>query len=230
MWRCWLPFPANTVSPIISTGMEREMSRENPKRYPKLNKFCQFEGEIIESKSWKSLKGYIVRDVFLLLLLKLYWRKVKGGKRRGKKNYQMTNNGEITLTYPEVRHRLGITNQSFLSAKKQLVEAGFIDIEDPGNWYFGEATKFSISERWRDYGTSKFVFKTIESSPPSGGEKFKSKEKMRKVPPRVPAINRTRSIRIEPTDSNKIERVRNLIEVPRSIRIEPGKNQIRLIK
>ncbi len=34
-----------------------------------------------------------------------------------------------------------------------MEEKGFIDVAEPGDWYRNEPTKFSISQRWKKYGT-----------------------------------------------------------------------------
>ena len=66
----------------------------------------------------------------------------------------ITNQGKIVFTYQEAEE-LGIrSSRTFFKALRELVEErGFIDVEEGGSWYFSKATKFSISERWRKFGT-----------------------------------------------------------------------------
>ncbi len=75
--------------------------------------------------------------------------------KRGKERYRVTNNSEISFTYKEARLR-GLTDQKFHRALLELHGLGFIDIAHPGSGFRGDYTKFTISDRWRDFGTDKF--------------------------------------------------------------------------
>ena len=92
------------------------------------------------------------------------------GKKRGSyKDMVITNNGDIVFTYSEAKE-LGIkSSQTFHRVKKELIEEkGFIDIADAGNWYDKKPTKYSISERWRKYGTDEYRKEEIPRILPDG--------------------------------------------------------------
>jgi len=80
--------------------------------------------------------------------------------RKGKEKWLIENNGEIVFTYTEALNKYGITKPRFQRALDGLVEKGFIDITHHGGGVKGDFSTYAISERWRDYGTEKFVFKT----------------------------------------------------------------------
>jgi hypothetical protein len=66
------------------------------------------------------------------------------------------NNGQIVFTYTEAAE-LGISKATFQRAINSLVKLGFLDIAQAGGLY--RATLYSMSERWRKYGTDKFIEK-----------------------------------------------------------------------
>ena len=67
-----------------------------------------------------------------------------------------TNNGQIEFTYSEALKK-GYSRRSFRDALDQLIERGFIDIAHlgSGGWK-GDKNLYSISDRWRDFGTDDF--------------------------------------------------------------------------
>ena len=68
------------------------------------------------------------------------------------------NNGEIVFTYLEAKD-LRFNKTTFVRALDRLIECGFIDIEYSAAGLFKDKSKYSISERWRKYGTSDFEVK-----------------------------------------------------------------------
>ena len=92
----------------------------------------------------------------------LYRRKVtqvptKGG--RGKE-WIISNNGEIVLTYAEIRKKFGFARSTIRNSIDQLVQLGFIDIAHHGGGMIKDASKYAISDRWRDYGKEEFIKKS----------------------------------------------------------------------
>jgi hypothetical protein len=81
--------------------------------------------------------------------------------KRGKRRYNIVNNGRIEYTYSEARKRRGFTRPRFHAALKELVEKGLIDVTHHGGGYNGEKSLYAISDRWRKYGTPEFEFKTM---------------------------------------------------------------------
>lgn len=93
-----------------------------------------------------------------VLLLFLYRRQWIQAGRKGK--WYTTNNGEIVFPYKEAEKRFDIPKSSFARAIDKLIEYGFIDISHLGGGLIGDCTRYSISNRWKEYGTNKFVIKS----------------------------------------------------------------------
>ena len=92
-----------------------------------------------------------------VLLLFFYRRQWKQAGREGK--WYTTNNGEIVFPYKEAKKRFKIPKSSFSRAIDKLMEHGFIDIAHLGGSLIGDCTRYSISNRWRNYDTERFVQK-----------------------------------------------------------------------
>ena len=76
--------------------------------------------------------------------------------RRGKEKWVIENNGKIVFTYAEASKKFGITRPRFQRALDDLIKYGFIDISHHGGGMNHDYSTYSISERWKDYGTEKF--------------------------------------------------------------------------
>ena len=111
------------------------------------------EREMILSSAFHKLNGRAME----VLLLFLYRRQWKQAGRKGK--WYTTNNGEIVFPYKEAKKRFKIPKSSFARAIDNLIEYGFIDIAHLGGGLIGDCTKYSISNRWRNYDTDRFVQK-----------------------------------------------------------------------
>ena len=111
------------------------------------------EREMILSPAFHKLNGSAME----VLLLFLYRRQWSRPSRKGK--WYTTNNGEIVFPYKEAKKRFKIPKSSFARAIDKLVEHGFIEIAHLGGGLIGDCTRYSISERWRKYGTDSFVRK-----------------------------------------------------------------------
>ena len=108
---------------------------------------------MILSSAFHKLNGRAIE----VLLLFLYRRQWKQASRKGK--WYTTNNGEIVFPYKEAKKRFKIPKSSFARAIDNLIEYGFIDITHLGGGLIGDCTKYSISNRWRNYDTDRFVQK-----------------------------------------------------------------------
>ncbi len=142
-------------------------------------RFCMLDPNIIESRAFEDLKGKWSLVALIRFHQKAHRKKPKGRGKKAFHQYEITNNGEIVFTYAEAKE-LGIrSSQTFSKVLKELVEEkGFIDVVEPGAWYSREPTKFSISERWKRYGTPDY--KRVELPrrlPDSAG--FQKKNKSR---------------------------------------------------
>jgi len=111
------------------------------------------ERAMILSSAFHKLNGRAME----VLLLFLYRRQWKQASRKGK--WYTTNNGEIVFPYKEAKKRFKIPKSSFARAIDNLIEYGFIDITHLGGGLIGDCTKYSISNRWRNYDTDRFVQK-----------------------------------------------------------------------
>ena len=117
------------------------------------NKNIWIEREMILSPAFYKLNGRAMS----VLLLFLYRRQWKQTGRKGK--WYTTNDGEIVFPYKEAKKRFEIPKSSFARAIDKLIEYGFIDIAHLGGGLIGDCTRYSISGRWKKYGTDNFVKK-----------------------------------------------------------------------
>jgi hypothetical protein len=104
------------------------------------------EWEILESEAFQKLSATGIK-ILLRFLQKRKWAKVR--KRT------IYENGGLVFTYAEAAD-LRIRNTAFYEAVRSLVNVGFIDIEHQGGCYGKDYSRYSLSERWRDFGTDKF--------------------------------------------------------------------------
>ena len=123
---------------------------------PRKPRGVYLEPDWIDSKAFTALNGTAVK-VFIWFMRRRQMAKVG---RKGKEQWIVTNNGEIVFTYDEAEKKFGLTRSRFNRAIDELIAKGFIDITHHGGGMMGDCTLYSISERWRFYGTDKFVYKT----------------------------------------------------------------------
>lgn len=119
------------------------------KRRSKLKRNILLSWEIYYSEAFQALSATEIR-VFLRFLQKRSWVKTRGRK----KNVVFDNTG-LVFTYSEAME-LGVKRSTFHKSIKKLVHVGFIDVEHQGGWVGRDYSRYSISERWRDYGTPAF--------------------------------------------------------------------------
>lgn len=110
---------------------------------------------MIKSKALRELSG---RAIYVLLIF--YYKRVmklvpKLNAKKGKE-YICINNGNITFYYSEAQKKYRISRKTFSRIIDELVEFGFIDIARAGIGYGRIPTLYSISERWRKFGTQEF--------------------------------------------------------------------------
>jgi hypothetical protein len=124
------------------------------------------EKELLRSEAFRSLFG-IAKDIYFDFRMKCRVKKIKAKPGR-KAELFILNNGEITYSYAEALNR-GITRPRFKRALKELVEHGFIDIAHSGSGGIkGDVSLYSISERWRSYGTDNFINRTMRKDTRGG--------------------------------------------------------------
>lgn len=114
------------------------------------------EPDWIDSKAFMALSGTASK----VLIWFMRRRRMEKFGRTGKERWSVANNGEIVFTYAEAEKKFGLTRARFSRALTQLIELGFIDIAHHGGGLMGDCTLYAISDRWRNYDTDRFVFKT----------------------------------------------------------------------
>ena len=126
------------------------------------------EPSLIESEAFRDLSGKAAMLVLIRFHQKAY-KKRRDGKKRGLKDLVVTNNGEIVFTYGEAKE-LGIkSTQTFHRVLRELIEEkGFIDVDYRGGYYHNDPSKYSISGRWKRYGTSQYEKVKIPRILPKG--------------------------------------------------------------
>lgn len=122
--------------------------------------------EVLASRAYLTIRSGKTHIVLVRFWQKAY-QKQTSRKKKGVKNLEITNNGEIIFTYSEAL-ALGISAATFYKALKDLLARGFIDIAETGNWYEKQPTKFSIAWRFLKYGQPDFEKVDWERGLPAG--------------------------------------------------------------
>ena len=120
----------------------------------KLKRDVLLPWELLDSAAFKSLSSKGIQ-VLLRFYQKRRWTWVKEGRKK-KIKYD---NGGLVFTYAEAE-ALGISKSQFHNILKTLYEFGFIDIEHQGGGLARDYSRYSLSPRWRNYGTPLFIKKT----------------------------------------------------------------------
>jgi len=112
-----------------------------------------FPRALIESKAYAAIKIATAHRVLAIFFTK---RQFESFGRKGKEQWTIKNNGEITFTYREAKNKYRISESAFGDAINELVEKGFIDIASTGMGVHKVTTLYSISDRWRLYGAPEY--------------------------------------------------------------------------
>ena len=131
--------------------------------------FIRIERKLLQSIAFRSLRGkaYIV---FCDFMMKRRFQKQSNNGKPYKRSdtWIIINNGEIEYTYSEAVKK-GISRSSFMRALDELIEKGFIDIAHSGaGGVKGDKSLYAISERWRYWGTDRFVTASRQSDTREG--------------------------------------------------------------
>jgi len=127
--------------------MEKQASQK--KRYDLKKRRVYIDGDLFQSEAYRSLSAKAAW-VFNRFLQKREWSYL--GKKKSKPIY---NNKGLVFTYDEAKY-FGISKSYFNDIIKKLVAVGFIEIEHQGGFFGRDYSRYSLSERWRDYGTPDF--------------------------------------------------------------------------
>lgn len=85
---------------------------------------------LLKSEAWRALSGNAVR-----LFLELHTR------------YNGSNNGKLRLSYAEAAVALSIGKATVKRAYAELIEKGFVRMEQEGNWYHRQAHEWRITTK-----------------------------------------------------------------------------------
>lgn len=102
---------------------------------------------LIESKAFLSLTATGIK-VLLIFFTKRQYEQLG---RKGKEQWNIRNNGEITFTYKEAKQKYGISASAHRRSIDELLNRGFIDIVASGQGTYRVANLYAISDRWRLY-------------------------------------------------------------------------------
>jgi hypothetical protein len=108
--------------------------------------------EMHRSKAFQELSKATV-----VLLFEFYYRR-KLEQRGG--DWVITNNAQITFSYREAKRKFGFSPSTMARGISQLVQYGFVDIAHQGICTSKDSSRYGISQRWKDYGTEKFIEQT----------------------------------------------------------------------
>jgi hypothetical protein len=112
------------------------------------------ERQLIVSEAFRALKTPASYVMLMIFMSKRQMEKVKLGKRKG---WVIKNNGQIEFTYREAMQKYDISDNKFTKALDELLDKGFIDIAAHGMGVNKVTTLYSVSDRWKNYGTPDFV-------------------------------------------------------------------------
>ena len=135
----------------VSENVQERVEAEK-KRTSGLN-MLNMQTAILNSPAYEALTYGPALKVLCWFHLKKRMERVGGNRKRPL--YECKNNGKISFPYEEANAR-GLSVQQFSRALKELHAYGFIDITRIGNAARGEYTLYTLSERWRDFGTPNF--------------------------------------------------------------------------
>ena len=143
-----------------------------------------FDYHLLNSKAYEELKPTARK------LLEGFYRRIekekvyinnKPSKRSKKFEWVPTNLDNIIFTYKEMLEYTNKTRATITYSLDQLIELGFIDIMHHGQAYKrDDCSIYAISERWKNYGTPKFLEVTRKKDYRRGHRLRKYQEERRK--------------------------------------------------
>jgi hypothetical protein len=113
----------------------------------KLKREARLPGDLLESLAYHDLKGEKTLRVLIRFFQKRRWI-----KKRKKIEYI---DEPMAFTYAEAQE-MGIGASRFHEIIGELYWFGFIEITHIGGGLARDYSRYSLSDRWRDYGTDKF--------------------------------------------------------------------------
>jgi len=125
---------------------------------------------VVDSRAYSEMQYAPAIKVLIWFCAKLRWRIDK--KKQGISRRIYLNKDNLSFTYLEAERR-GLTQKQFARALKELHHFGFIDVMRHGTGVEKDFSVFSLSDRWRRYGTEDFIQKEMPVSSPRGFRKAK---------------------------------------------------------
>jgi hypothetical protein len=113
-----------------------------------------FYNDLLNSKAYFDLTGKSIQ-AFNVFYQKRTMKNMNGKKGKDA-DWQPTNEKDLNFTYIEAK-KIGFTSHQFRHAIDQLISVGLIDVETYGGGTDHPKTVFSLSHRWKKYGTEQFV-------------------------------------------------------------------------
>jgi hypothetical protein len=143
--------------------------------------FTGLTNKMIDSEPFQAL-----RSVHSVKALIYFWQKAEYAKEKKKPGYEspignlskILNQGKMSFEYRIAGYR-GMRPDQFVKALRELHRYGFIDFSRPGRGVKGEYSKFSLSDRWKMYGTDRWVEIPFPIGERAGwaSEEFKKKQR-----------------------------------------------------
>ena len=119
----------------------------------KLNKGCFYRNDVWFSPAYQKL-SLSARDLLQCLYTEISKAKIK-------KDWIAFKNGELSFTEPEYKQLTGRCSSTYLNARNQLIEVGFIEMTHRGGSCRGDRAMYKIlfeiggmseeKEKWRRY-------------------------------------------------------------------------------
>lgn len=117
---------------------------------------------VIDVEILQSTAFLAIRSAHSIRVLLEFYRRRKIHKpkdRRGKHSKPVIlNNGELVFTFRDATQRMKLSQTTFSRALTELVALGFLDVAEPPCGLHRQPTKWALSERWRRYGQTDFVY------------------------------------------------------------------------
>lgn len=123
---------------------------------PKRSNVIFIDRKIVRSKALQKLT-----KASILILLEFFSRRqMKNIGRYGKEKWVIINQGQIEMPYRQLIKLFGISTKTITRSIDQLIECGFIGINEPGDGTGGgRRTTYFIEDRWVNYGSDNFIVK-----------------------------------------------------------------------
>ena len=146
--------------------------------------FTGLTNKMIDSEAFQAL-----RSVHSVKVLIYFWQKAEYAKAKKKPGQESSignlnkilNQGKMSFEYRIAGYR-GMRPDQFVNALRELFRYGFIDFSRHGRGVKGEYSTYSLSDRWKKYGTPAWEEIPFPTSDRAGftSDEFKKKQRERR--------------------------------------------------